>query len=163
MTQPDDHAIDSNNAARVEELCRRYENDACSRTDRQFAVLMLLQWVAGIVVALTLSPRTWTGASSSVHPHLFAAVFLGGLVNLVPMSLALIWPGRGVTRYVIAIGQALASALLIHLTGGRIETHFHVFGSLAFLSFYRDWRVLLSATVVPTTETRTTDDLEHFA
>ncbi|HEY3665597.1 MAG TPA: ATP-binding protein, partial [Polyangiaceae bacterium] len=31
---------------------------------------------------------------------------------------------------------------------GRIETHFHVFGSLAFLAFYRDWRVLLVATVV---------------
>ncbi len=36
----------------------------------------------------------------------------------------------------------LWSGVLIHLTGGRIETHFHVFGSLAFLSFYRDWRVL---------------------
>src|SRR2546428_743790 len=42
----------------------------------------------------------------------------------------------------------LTSALLIHLTGGRIETHFHVFGSLAFLAFYRDWRVLLPATVI---------------
>jgi two-component system, sensor histidine kinase and response regulator len=42
----------------------------------------------------------------------------------------------------------LMSALLIHLTGGRIETHFHVFGSLAFLAFYRDWRVLVPATVV---------------
>jgi signal transduction histidine kinase/CheY-like chemotaxis protein len=42
----------------------------------------------------------------------------------------------------------LMSALLIHLTGGRIETHFHVFGSLAFLAYYRDWRVLLPATVV---------------
>ncbi|HYE02453.1 MAG TPA: response regulator, partial [Phycisphaerales bacterium] len=30
----------------------------------------------------------------------------------------------------------------------RIETHFHVFGSLAFLAFYRDWRVPVSATVV---------------
>jgi hypothetical protein len=39
-------------------------------------------------------------------------------------------------------------ALLIHLTGGRIETHFHIFGSLAFLSFYRDWRVLVPATIV---------------
>ena len=39
----------------------------------------------------------------------------------------------------------LTSALLIHLTGGRIETHFHVFGSLAFLAFYRDWRVLVPA------------------
>ncbi|MGC4006786.1 MAG: hypothetical protein QM811_28130 [Pirellulales bacterium] len=42
----------------------------------------------------------------------------------------------------------LWSALLIHLTGGRIETHFHVFGSLAFLAFYRDWKVIVTATVV---------------
>ncbi len=42
----------------------------------------------------------------------------------------------------------LTSAMLIHLSGGRIETHFHVFGSLAFLAFYRDWRVLITATVV---------------
>jgi PAS domain S-box-containing protein len=42
----------------------------------------------------------------------------------------------------------LMSALLIHLTGGRIETHFHVFGSLAFLAFYRDRNVLIPATVV---------------
>ncbi len=42
----------------------------------------------------------------------------------------------------------LMGALLIHLTGGRIETHFHVFGSLAFLAFYRDWRVLVPATIV---------------
>ena len=147
MSPPDDHSLDASHAARVEELCRRYENDACSRTDRQFAVLMLFQWVAGIVVAITLSPRTWTGTMSSIHPHLFAAVILGALVNLVPMTLALMLPGRVVTRHIVAVGQSLASALLIHLTGGRIETHFHVFGSLAFLSFYRDWRVLLSATV----------------
>jgi hypothetical protein len=42
----------------------------------------------------------------------------------------------------------LYGALLIHLTGGRIETHFHIFGSLAFLAFYRDWRVLISASAV---------------
>ena len=40
------------------------------------------------------------------------------------------------------------SALLIHLTGGRIESHFHVFGSLAFLAFYRDTSVLITATLV---------------
>ena len=48
--------------------------------------------------------------------------------------LALTRPGRASTRHVIAVGQMLTSALLIHLTGGRIETHFHVFGSLAFLA-----------------------------
>jgi signal transduction histidine kinase/DNA-binding response OmpR family regulator len=42
----------------------------------------------------------------------------------------------------------LMSSLLIHLSSGRIETHFHVFGSLAFLAFYRDWRVFVPATIV---------------
>jgi diguanylate cyclase (GGDEF)-like protein/PAS domain S-box-containing protein len=37
---------------------------------------------------------------------------------------------------------------LIHLTGGRIETHFSIFGSLAFLAFYRDWRVLVTASAI---------------
>jgi len=35
-----------------------------------------------------------------------------------------------------------------HLPGGRIETHFHVFGSLAFLAFYLDVRVLMTGTLV---------------
>src|SRR5678815_1927896 len=45
----------------------------------------------------------------------------------------------------MCIRDRLYSALLIHLSGGRIETHFHVFGSLAFLAFYLDWTVLLTA------------------
>ena len=42
----------------------------------------------------------------------------------------------------------LLSGLLIHLSGGRIESHFHVFGSLAFLAFYRDWRVVIVGSIV---------------
>ena len=57
-------------------------------------------------------------------------------------------PGQTITRYTISFCQALTSALLIHVSGGRIETHFHIFGSLAFLAFYRDWTVLLPFTAV---------------
>ena len=64
------------------------------------------------------------------------------------MWLAFNRAGTTLTRHVIAVAQMLSSALLIHLCGGRIETHFHVFGSLAFLSFYRDWRVLVTGTIV---------------
>src|SRR5207248_5924 len=56
--------------------------------------------------------------------------------------------GEAFTRHTIGVAQMLMGALLIHLTGGRLETHFHVFGSLAFLAFYRDWRVLVPATIV---------------
>ncbi len=58
------------------------------------------------------------------------------------------WPGHVLTRHAVAIAQMFTSALFIHLTGGRIETHFHVFGSLAFLAFYRDWRVLVTGSAV---------------
>jgi serine phosphatase RsbU (regulator of sigma subunit) len=78
--------------------------------------------------------------------HVWAAILLGGAITAVPVYLAITQPGRAQTRYAIAVGQMLTSALLIHLTGGRIETHFHVFGSLAFLMFYYDWRVVVIAT-----------------
>src|SRR2546430_5364770 len=110
------------------------------RTDRFFATLMVLQWITGIMFALWVSPRTWAGAYSQTHIHVFAALFLGGLITGFPAVLALMWPGRVLTRHAVAVGQMLVSALFIHLSGGRIETHFHVFGSLAFLAFYRDWR-----------------------
>jgi methyl-accepting chemotaxis protein len=41
----------------------------------------------------------------------------------------------------------LLSALFIHVGGGRIEVHFAVFVSLAFLAAYRDWQVMLTGMV----------------
>ena len=118
------------------------------RTDRMFAGLMALQWLAGIGVALWITPLTWIGATSSIHLHVLAAIFLGGAIASFPILLVFLRPGQAITRHVIAVAQMLASALLIHLTGGRIETHFQIFGSLAFLAFYRDWRVLVTASIV---------------
>jgi signal transduction histidine kinase/CheY-like chemotaxis protein/HPt (histidine-containing phosphotransfer) domain-containing protein len=133
-------------------LLDAHRQEIYAQTDRLFAVLMAFQWAAGIIVAAVVSPRTWTGTSSSVHPHVYAAIFLGAAISIFPISLAITHPGQAITRYVIAIAQMLTSALLIALTGGRIETHFHIFGSLAFLALYRDWRVLVVATVVTTAD-----------
>ncbi len=130
------------------ELYDAHRQGIYRRTDRVFALLMAIQWVFGIVAALVLSPRTWTGTISHVHPHVWAAIFLGGAISALPISLALLKPGHVATRYVISVTQMLWSALLIHLTGGRLETHFHVFGSLAFLAFYREWQILIPAAVV---------------
>ncbi|HEV7401732.1 MAG TPA: ATP-binding protein, partial [Chthoniobacteraceae bacterium] len=118
------------------------------RTDRWFAWLLLLQWAVGILFALTISPKTWAGQASQTHLHVWAAIFLGGGIVAFPVGLAFTRAGAPLTRHAIAIGQMLIGALYIHLTAGRIETHFHVFGSLAFLAFYRDWRVLITATIV---------------
>ncbi|WP_227254648.1 PAS domain-containing hybrid sensor histidine kinase/response regulator [Frigoriglobus tundricola] len=141
-------ATERNRAARVHELAEEYRTVTYRRTDQMFAGLLLLQWLAMIGLALGVSPRTWAGIASYTHPHVWAAVGLGGLVVALPVLLALTRPGRAHTRHVIAAAQMLSGGLLIHLTGGRLETHFHVFGSLAFLSFYRDWRVLLTGSGV---------------
>lgn len=142
-------AVDAN---RVAELFQEHQQEICKRTDHMFAVLMMLQWVGGIVAAYWISPRAWVGTTSQTHIHVWAALFLGGAISSLPIFLAVTRPGRRSTRYTVAVGQMLMGALLIHLTGGRIETHFHVFGSLAFLSFYRDWRVLVPATLVVTAD-----------
>ena len=133
---------------RKAELFEESSNAIHKRTDRLFANLMIVQWLAGIAAAVWITPQTWIGARSQIHWHFFAAIFLGGAITILPVFLAWKQPGQTLTRHVIAMAQMLTSALLIHLTGGRIETHFHIFGSLAFIAFYRDWRVLLTATVV---------------
>ena len=112
-----------------------------------FLWLMVAQWLFGIFIAVTVSPFAWEGKTRVVSNHVVAAVVLGGLLSALPIALILLRPGWVGTRHVIAFSQMMWSALLIHLTGGRIETHFHVFGSLAFLAFYRDWKVLVTATV----------------
>src|SRR6266545_5338336 len=135
-------------AERFEILFQEHLNGVWRRTDRLMAGLMFGQWIFGIIIALTFSPYSWEGKVKTPHVHLYAAIFLGAAISALPIALALVRPARFSTRFVIAVAQMLWSALLIHLTGGRIETHFHVFGSLAFLAFYRDWRVLVPATVV---------------
>lgn len=117
-------------------------------TSYLFAALMSFQWVASVVIAWFVSPLTWNGTQSQIHPHVWTAIIFGGAITSLPVSLALKYPEAKYTRYTIAVGQMMMSGLLIHLTGGRIETHFHIFGSLAFLSFYRDWRVMIPATIV---------------
>jgi PAS domain S-box-containing protein len=133
---------------RASELFASYQREIYESTDRLFAGLMGFQWIAGIVFALWVSPLAWFGSVSRTHIHVWAAVVVGGIISLFPALLGLLRPGRASTRYTIAAAQMLMGALLIHLTGGRLETHFHVFGSLAFLAFYRDWRVLIPATIV---------------
>ena len=133
---------------RATELFNQHQEAIYRSTDQLFARLMLVQWVGAILIALVISPQAWAGQSSYIHIHVWMAIFLGGAISVLPISLTRIRPGAVLTRHVIGVAQMLMSVLLIDLTGGRIETHFHVFGSLVILSFYRDWRVLISATVV---------------
>jgi hypothetical protein len=135
-------------AARAAELLQEQSKVRRAKVDRMFALLLVLQWIAGIVGAIMVSPYAWEGKERVLHMHVWVAILGGAGIAILPVLLAYLRPGTVLTRHVIAASQMLSSALLIHLTGGRIETHFHVFGSLAFLAFYLDWKVILTATTV---------------
>ena len=140
--------VASHDAERRATLAAAYQRNIYMRTDRWFAHLLVFQWLAAICLAIWVSPLSWEGTHSETHQHVWAALFLGAGIIALPLALIVWQRGQTITRHTIAVAQMLMGALLIHLTGGRSETHFHVFGSLAFLAFYRDWRVLVTATVV---------------
>ena len=148
MTQAATEAI----VKRAETRYDAHRQEIYRSTDRVFAGLMIGQWLFAILIAMIYSPYGWQGKVKTIHTHVWVALILGGTITALPVALAWLKPGEVLTRHVIAAAQMLWSALLIHLSGGRIETHFHVFGSLAFVAFYRDWPVLITATVVVATD-----------
>ena len=116
--------------------------------DRMMIWLLAAEWLGMMVTAFIVSPRVWNGDQSGLHPHVWAAILAGPLFILPAIAIALLNPARQATRHVLAVAQMVVSILLIDVTGGRIETHFHIFGSIAILAFYMDWRVLATATAV---------------
>ncbi|MEX2670884.1 MAG: response regulator [Phycisphaeraceae bacterium] len=133
---------------RAVDLFQSHRQSILTSTDRMFTPLLILHYLAGVGLALWLTPRTWIGESSQTHIHVIAAVVLNLLVVAPAVLLTIFRPGWFLTRHVTVAVLMFQSALLIHLTGGRIETHFHVFATLALVAFYRDWRPLMTATAV---------------
>ena len=138
---------------------QEHQERALRRADRMFAGLMLFQWFACLTLAAWLPAAAYSLPARLSHfllsvplgpAPLAVAVGIGGLLTFVPVALLLCRKGAAGARHITACAQMLMSFLLIYLTGGRVETHFHVFGSLAFLAFYRDWRILATATVTAT-------------
>jgi HPt (histidine-containing phosphotransfer) domain-containing protein len=133
-------------AERAAELLSGSLQDHRKFFDRIMSWVLLFNWVLAVVFALVVSPNTWIGNQKLVHLHVWIALIQGGVMALPPIALAWLLPGRPLTRYTITIAQSVFVALLVHLTGGRIETHFYYFASLAFLAFYRDLKVLIIGT-----------------
>ncbi len=133
---------------RTSRLLNLQRQSVYKNTDRLFAVLLPLQWIAGIIISFTLVSGVWDGVVSESDSAIRTAILLGTLITIPPFLLAILYPGKAITRYAVAIGQILISALLVNAAGNRTESYFHLFGSLALLSFYRDLRLLISASVL---------------
>ncbi len=134
-------------ATRTRELADATEAAITFRTNQMFAGLLAFQWLVCLILALAFSLQTGNVAAG-LHPRFWMALLLGFAIVSPPVALVRLRPEAVLTRFAIAISQMLIGALLIHLAGGRPETHYHAFGSLAILSFYRDCRLLAVASAV---------------
>jgi PAS domain S-box-containing protein len=72
---------------------------------------------------------------------------LGEAALVAVAALAAVWPARS-RRFragAASVGLITASAILVHLSGGYIEMHFHFFVALIIISLYQDWVPFLLA------------------
>jgi len=133
---------------RVTALYHAHRQEIFAATDRLFLGVVVFELLLALAFSLWVAPNSWIGQSADAASHIWQDFGLTLAISAFLIGLIVTQPGRPMNRYCIAVGQMLISALLIHLTGGRIETHFQIFGSLAFLSFYRDWKLFIPATLV---------------
>ena len=106
-------------------------------TNRIFRVLFMAQWCLALILA-------WKDASDS--RFLFTLV-LGSVLTVPAIMFAHAAPLASWVRHFIAISQIGWSMTFLWLLEGRAEAQVHVFLSLVFLTYYRDWAVLLTATL----------------
>lgn len=67
-----------------------------------------------------------------------------GLIEALPVAAAAVLGGserlgRGLRSCVATLGLVASSAILVHLSGGTIEAHFHFFVMLGVISLYQSW------------------------
>ena len=92
--------------------------------------------LAGTVLGKSWAPGTWSllddeSALHSVGEALVVALF-GALACWRRV-------GRTLQSTFVGFGLMSASAILVHLSGGYIEFHFHFFVMLTFLALSQDW------------------------
>ena len=103
--------------------------------NRIFMWVLPMLFVIGLVIAgLT---DTW-----------LIAILIGLPIVAVPMAMITLYPDAQITRIIVGVSVQLITALHIHQSAGLTEVHFQIFVLLAFLVFYRDWKVIAASTAV---------------
>ena len=129
--------------SRVDDLFASAEQKNFDRAHRVFTWLIPAEWAFAVILAGTISLRHGLG------PNSLLVGGIGGAILALPALALILWqPNTLTTRLAVALSQAGFSGLFIHLSGHHTEAYFHLFGALAFLALYRDWRIVSLATAV---------------
>jgi signal transduction histidine kinase len=106
-----------------------------ARRHRGIVRLLVLHAVGVPLFGIISGVQEWLGVSGGV-------VLLGCALLALKPSLS-----ARVRAAYVTVGLILASALLVHLSGGYIEAHFHFFVMMAVIVLYQDWFPFLLAII----------------
>jgi diguanylate cyclase (GGDEF)-like protein len=76
---------------------------------------------------------------------LLHSLFEGGIIAVAAVLAAFPSAPRAFRSAVATLGLITASAVLVHLSGGLVEMHFHFFVMLGVIALYQDWLPFLLA------------------
>ena len=104
--------------------------------DRRNRGMLVVLWAHAVSIFLFVLVRD----RDLVH-----ALVEGGVIALA--GLAASWPGaaRRFRAVCVCVGLLSASGILVHLSGGYIEMHFHFFVMVPLMALYEDWVPFLTA------------------
>ena len=109
--------------------------DEYQRTHKVFRFVLIVQLLlSGVIGYITDTMALGLG--------------LGIIISVPAILLGMTSPMGAMSRHVVAMATQLMAALHIQQTMGMTEMHFQVFVILAFLSFFRDWKVIITGTLV---------------
>jgi signal transduction histidine kinase len=129
----------SQREARAREVRHEVVTALTVSTHRTFAVLFAVQGPAALFLAWNSS---LPGAS-----RLWFTLVLAIMLSAPALLFARAAPAAWWVRHFMCLSQVGWSLLYMWLLEGRSEAQFHLFVSLAFIAFYRDWKVLLTASM----------------
>ncbi len=103
---------------------------------RRHRAMVAILWlhVVGIGVYAMVLGRGWRHS-----------LFEASIVAAAGVACKLGPANRRFQSVIATLGLASASSILVHLSGGFIELHFHYFAALAVVSLYHDWAPFLTA------------------
>lgn len=106
-----------------------------SHWNQRHTTLVRVLWVHAVVYAFY---GAWNDGS-------IAELFLGpGVISLFATIASIPHASRRWRSVMVSIGLFACSAVLVHLSGGLIEAHFHFFVMIAFIALYHDWAPFLA-------------------
>ena len=110
---------------------------------KRYSVLLGLTWFHAAIIALVGPLLGYSWEISADAPFrdgtVLHTILEGAIVGFFAGVGSLRRVGRTLQATAIAMGLMSSSAILVHLSGGYIEFHFHFFVMLSFLALLQDW------------------------